>query len=151
MASSFKIQSVLAGHHGEKMPGHRVAKLAGMSDRTFQKMAAGLVRNEAISREKIEGAAYYRYYLTDEQLRTFNLKKALRQVKQQAVPPRFALIADTHEIPARLSFLHMLQNRTIFREHAMLRVIISDYERTLHMRQAIDAHETDPDTVKRHR
>lgn len=114
-------------------------------------MAAELVRKNAISRAKLDGAAYFRYYLSDEQLRTFNLKKALSQARKQTVPPSFAMIADTHEIPARLSFLHMLQNRTVFREHAMLRVIISDYERTLHMRQALDEREGDAETTKRHR
>ena len=137
MASSFRIQSVLAEHHGEKLQGHRVARFAGISVKTFHKMAAELVRKDEISRMKLSRSvsAYYWYYLSEEQLRRYSLKKAMRDAKSSEA---VILPTDTAHFPGILAFLRMLKEKTVYGEHAILHEIIRDYECTLKMRRSIE-------------
>lgn len=48
------------------------------------------------------------------------------------------LITDTDLLHDRLKFLYMLRDRTVFGEHAELRNLIDDYERTLKLRRQLE-------------
>jgi hypothetical protein len=131
-----RVQTVLFENAGEKLRGDQVAALAGISVKTFQKHASLMVNNNHISRMKPKGALipFYRYYLSDEQLASF-------QRRMERLPRRLTVLTDTDDIPDRLSFLRMLKEKTVYRDHAALALIIEDYTRTLKLRRAIENRE----------
>jgi hypothetical protein len=122
-----KVQFALAGRPDEKLRADQVAKLAGITVRTFNRHAWRLVGDGHISRTKPHGSNYYRYFLSAEQLDAYN-----------GLTERLVMVTDSDDIPGRLGFLRMLKERTVYSEHAALKLIIQDYERTLKLRRAIE-------------
>lgn len=71
-----------------------------------------------------EGGGYYRYFMTDEQ------RAAFQHLTHGAFRDG-VLLVDAADVPARLRFLEMLKERTVYGDHAVLAAIIEDYQRTL--------------------
>ncbi len=140
MISIYRIQAALIRRNGEKLPAYKLAAEAGYTVKAFQAYIATIFKQGHVSREKIAGSplGVYYYFLNDEQVRQFRAKQTLRQAKDalHGVPEEVALPAETHDIPGRLAFLGMLKEKTVFGEHRMLQLIISDYQRTLALRHA---------------
>ena len=131
-----RVQCALAAAPGHRLQGHRLAAAAGTTAREFHKRAAILVARGLVTREKMPeaGHSYFWYSLTEEQLYRARLVAALAGASSLAGA---ALVIDDVDLPGRLSFLRMLREKTVFRDHAVLTAIIADYERTARMRKAL--------------
>jgi hypothetical protein len=137
MTSVLLIQAALAERIGERMPGYRVASAAGMSFKMFGRRAPDMVKRNQICREKLKGGAigFFCYWMTEEQARIYRLKAALQN---GSAGFSSGLVTDSNDIHDRLKFLRMLKEKTVFAEHAMLAMIIQDYERTFKLRRAAE-------------
>ncbi|OHV97039.1 hypothetical protein AKG95_06960 [Janthinobacterium lividum] len=133
MTMLLRIQAALAGVPGRRLQGYRLAALSGVPLKKFQKRAAIFVRLGQLSRDKVrtDGNAFYWYSLDDRQMAVFQHRQALDEAK---AGKDIALVADVEGLPARLAFLRMLKEKTVFGEHAMLALVIADYERTQRLR-----------------
>lgn len=137
---NFRVLRALAEAPGHHLQARRLAAAAGATAREFQKRAARMVAGGLISRAKVRdaGHAYYWYSLTDAQLTKYRLAAALASADQTAGA---ALVVEEVDLPCRLSFLRMLREQTIFRDHSVLAAIIGDYERTARLRRSAEHHQ----------
>jgi hypothetical protein len=134
---TFRVQCALTEASSHRLQAHRLAAAAGATSREFNKRAADMVARGVISREKIRdaGHAYYWYSLSAAQLAKAKLVIALARVDQGADA---AMVVEEVDLPGRRSFLRMLLEQTVFRDHAVLAAIISDYERTARLRRGAE-------------
>lgn len=147
MTSILRIQEVLAESPESRLPAYQLAARAGIATTAFHKHVKKWLARGHLSREKVKGKGYC-YYLTDQQLQVFRVKKALGPGVRCSFAPAaltadvgdldgLGLVVDTEEVPERLRFLRMLKEKTVFGEHATLALIIGDYERTLKLRMTV--------------
>lgn len=138
MSYLYPVLRTLAACYGEKLPAYRLSARSGVPSKKFQKYAAEMVRDGHISRERVtqgkRGAFWY--FLSDSQYKTARLKLAL--ASSDVDDKTMGLVTEAEGLPARLKFLRMLKENTVFGQHAMLAMIIDDYERTLRLRRAIE-------------
>lgn len=116
-------------------PGGFLAEKMGISTELFYTYVQKALDRGKVSRVKIEGRKFWRFYLTEAQALAAGLKGA--EAGRAEKPGGFGLILDTEEIAGRISYLRRIKETTVLGEHAMLAAIIDDYERTLKMRKAI--------------
>jgi hypothetical protein len=147
MASILQIQEALAERPGARLRAYQIAARTGVTTKNFCKMVGKWMARGHLSRERVKGMGWC-YFLTEQQLRTFRMRKALGPgvrcsisfTAQQGNSNAFeesGLVAEIEVVPERLKFLRMLKEKTVFGEHATLTLIIQDYERTLKLRRAI--------------
>lgn len=118
---------------GDPLPISGVSRRSGLSREDCGRIASRLVKHGRVSRRKpplSSGGGFYRYFLTEEQLDDFlNGRRRL---------PEGLKGVDAVGAGQRLRFLRDLHERTIYRESAILKAIIVDYERTLGVASAAE-------------
>lgn len=132
-----EVQQLLLNAPDGHLSAQKLATLAGLEHRAFQRRAAELVACGFVSRAKVreQGGAFYRYSLSDTQREVMQLEERLLRLRSGETPI-FSL--EPSEATDRLAFLRTLKERTIFGDHAMLRLIISDYEGALKRGRELD-------------
>lgn len=132
-----EVQRLLASAPDGQMSAQKLASMAGLEHRAFQRRASELVACGYVSRTKVreKGGTFYRYSLSDTQREVIQLEERVERLRAGDVPI-FAI--EPSEAADRLSFLRTLKERTVFGEHAMLKLIIGDYEGALKRGRALD-------------
>jgi hypothetical protein len=126
MSLARRIRAVL-DQAAEPMPGYKVAARAGITTREFNRRAAALVEAGEIerTRKNLGGRSGYWYSLNMRQISEVRLEVALEEIRSGQ---RVELTIPAHEISGRLEFLRMLKEKTVFRDHAAVNLMIADYE-----------------------
>lgn len=118
---------------GDPLPISGISRRSGLSREDCGRIASRLVKHGRVSRRKpplSSGGGFYRYFLTEEQLDDFlNDRRRL---------PEGLKGVDAIGAGERLRFLRGLHERTIYRESAVLKAIIVDYERTLSVASSLE-------------
>ena len=132
-----QVQRLLASAPDGQVSAQKLAAMAGLEHRAFQRRAAELVALGHVSRTKVreQGGAFYRYSLSEKQREVVELEERVERLRGGDAP---LLFIQPSEATDRLSFLRMLKERTIFGDHSMLKLIIADYEGALKQGLSID-------------
>jgi hypothetical protein len=133
MITILQVQKVLADRPGEKLRTFQIARALNITTNDFNKRVDQWLRHGHLSRESGKGK-WYVYYLSEQQVQVYRLKTSLVAVRAGGEQP-IGLEVDARDLPARLNFLRMLKEKTVFSDHALLGLIIGDYERTLSLRR----------------
>jgi predicted transcriptional regulator len=123
-----RVREVLA-EAGEAMQGYKIASRVGITTRKFNQRAADMVAAGQIQRVRkmVGGRSGYWYSLSVKQAVEVRLENALEEIRTGQLVDN--AIPD-HEIPSRLGFLRMLKEKTVFRDHVIVDLMIADYERS---------------------
>jgi hypothetical protein len=100
-----------------------------------------MIKFDLASRELRPDGRGYLYFLSEVQLERFRERmEELRIVVDMAeCRAAFCLPTDTWDIHDRLTFLQNVKERTVIGENPMLSKVIEDYQRTLRLREALEA------------
>lgn len=109
------------------VPISTIAYRSGLTVKDCGRISSRLVSQKRISRTKpslSKGGGYYRYFLTDDQLKGYYRRLGTGW---------FDSLSDISAIDAvdRLILLRMLRERTAYGQNPVLAAIIDDYERAL--------------------
>lgn len=109
------------------VPTYVVARRSGLTMRDCSHISSSLVHRGRASRLKpklSEGGGYYRYFLSESQLKDF--------YRVAGVNPGFGIDGvGVVDVVDRLHFLRMLKDRSVYHDSPVLAAIIGDYERTM--------------------